>query len=194
MAGAPAIGPDGSVYIGSNDGYVYALNDGISIKWTFKTNNGMGMPAIGPDGWIYVGGLNGYLYCLDPATGQESWKIYLHNPIEATPAIGQDGTIYAGTTAPDSATDDTVYAVSSAGKKKWGFWTTTQLDSSPVIGFDGTIYIGGQGSDFIALTSAGKLKWVSDIPNFITNNSTAAIGEDGTIYFGADDGYVYAIH
>jgi len=155
MDGAPAIDPNLCwVYIGSNDGTVYALDDGVSAIWTFKTNNGMGMPAIGPD-----------------------------------------GTIYAGTTAPNSSTNDTVYAVSPTGKKKWGFRATDQLDSSAVIGYDGTIYIGGQGSDFIALTQAGNMKWIiGGISNFITINSTPAIGEDGTIYFGADDGYVYAIH
>ncbi len=196
MAGAPAIDPNGTVYIGSNDKTVYALGDGFSIMWTFKTKNGMGMPAIGPDGYtLYVGGLDGYLYSLDGYTGKENWKLYLHNPIEATPAIGTDGTIYVGTTAPNSSTNDTVYAVSPSGKKLWGFRANDQLDSSAVVGYDGTIYIGGEGSDFIALTSAGKMKWIiGGISNFLTINSTPAIGEDGTIYFGADDGYVYAIH
>jgi outer membrane protein assembly factor BamB len=197
MAGAPAIDQDLCwVYIGSNDGYVYALDNDISTIWKFKTDNGMGMPAIGPDGNLYVGGLDGYLYSLNPYSGYMNWKIYLHNPIEATPAIGADGTIYVGTSAPYHANNDAVFAISPAGEEKWGFkGAGAPLDSSAAIGSDGTIYIGGQSSNFAAITPAGGIKWLFEgVSNLITTNTTPAIGEDGTIYFGADDDYVYAVH
>ena len=63
---SPAIGSDGTVYVGSNDYKVYAL-DGQSgaKKWEFKTGSPVSSsPAIGSDGTVYVGSENKKLYAI----------------------------------------------------------------------------------------------------------------------------------
>ena len=59
---SPAIGSDGTVYVGSSDNKLYAINGKSGVKlWEFKTEGletGGGVyssPAIGPDGTVYVG-------------------------------------------------------------------------------------------------------------------------------------------
>src|SRR5208337_243194 len=56
---SPAIGSDGTVYIGSNDGKLYAVsNNGTSAstKWTYATGGPItSSPAIGSDGTVYIG-------------------------------------------------------------------------------------------------------------------------------------------
>ena len=54
---SPAIGSDGTVYVGSYDKKVYALNGATgAMKWEFLTGEGVGSsPAIGFDGTVYVG-------------------------------------------------------------------------------------------------------------------------------------------
>ncbi|MDP6034675.1 MAG: PQQ-binding-like beta-propeller repeat protein, partial [Verrucomicrobiota bacterium] len=54
---SPAIGSDGTVYVGSMDEKLYAINGKSGVKlWEFKTGREVNSsPAIGPDGTVYVG-------------------------------------------------------------------------------------------------------------------------------------------
>ena len=70
---SPAIGPDGTIYVGSNDKKLYAINPNGTRKWAFSTGGVVkSSPAIGPDGTIYVGSYN----ILDPY----NTKLYAINP------------------------------------------------------------------------------------------------------------------
>jgi len=52
---SPAIGSDGTIYVGSGD-KLYAINPDGTLKWTSTTGDGVeSRPAIGGDGTIYVG-------------------------------------------------------------------------------------------------------------------------------------------
>lgn len=64
---SPAIGADGTVYVGSTDDYLYAIDpmDGTK-KWSFATGAAIySSPAIGADGTIYVGSDDYLLYAID---------------------------------------------------------------------------------------------------------------------------------
>ncbi|MGB3478299.1 MAG: Ig-like domain-containing protein, partial [bacterium] len=53
---SPAIGTDGTIYIGSDDNALYAINPDGTTKWRYSTGNYVfSSPAIGADGTIYVG-------------------------------------------------------------------------------------------------------------------------------------------
>jgi hypothetical protein len=54
---SPAIGTDGTVYVGSNDNKLYAINGKSGVKlWEFETGSYVfSSPAIGSDGTVYVG-------------------------------------------------------------------------------------------------------------------------------------------
>ena len=61
---SPAIGSDGTVYVGSNDNKLYAINGKSGVKlWEFKTGDYVySSPAIGSDGTVYVGSNDKKLY------------------------------------------------------------------------------------------------------------------------------------
>ncbi|MBN2355904.1 PQQ-like beta-propeller repeat protein, partial [candidate division KSB1 bacterium] len=60
---SPAIGPDGTIYFGSYDTKLYALNPNGSQKWSFQTDAEIfTSPAIGMDGTIYFGSDDACLY------------------------------------------------------------------------------------------------------------------------------------
>ena len=63
--------------------------------------------------------------------------------------------------------------------------------SSPAIAPDGTIYQATFSGKLLAVTPAGKLKWMFQTGSEI--RSSPAIGNDGTIYFGSRDGKCYAV-
>ena len=65
----PAIGSDGTVYVGSFDGKVYAINGKSGDKlWEFETGDSLygvsSSPAIGSDGTVYVGSHDNKLYAI----------------------------------------------------------------------------------------------------------------------------------
>jgi len=74
ICSTPAVAPDGTIYVGSNDGYLYSLKNDGSIKWTFLTGGWIiTAPAIGSNGIIYVGSLDGKVYAVNP-DGTKKWE------------------------------------------------------------------------------------------------------------------------
>ena len=67
---SPAIDSDGTVYFGTDDGILYAVNPDGTLKWTFPASGSIGAirssPTIGPNGIIYVGSDDGNVYAIDP--------------------------------------------------------------------------------------------------------------------------------
>jgi hypothetical protein len=63
---SPAIGADGTVYVGSYDTKVYALDGATGQKrWEFTTGDWVySSPAIGADGTVYVGSDDNKVYAL----------------------------------------------------------------------------------------------------------------------------------
>ena len=52
---SPVLGPDGSLYVGSLDNNIYAINATGRLKWKFTTNGQVrSPPVLGPDGSLYV--------------------------------------------------------------------------------------------------------------------------------------------
>jgi len=195
---SPAIGPDGTVYIGgfvqSGAGYAfYAVSpsDG-SLKWSFNaTSEGsMTTPAVSADGTVYVGTGNpdGYAYALNPLDGSIKWKRKLSRDTVSSPAIGPDGTVYFGSEGSG------VYALNPAdGTVIRRFSTGDYIESSPAVGDDGTLYIGcDDGKVYAFNTSDGTQKWTYQTGREVV--SSAAIGADGTIFVGSTDGSIYALN
>ena len=182
---SPAIDSDGTIYVGSSDHKLYAINPNGTEKWSFNTAHDIySSPAIGSDGTIYVGSRIGNLYAINPdGTGKRSFVV---GETFSSPAICSDGTIYIGSV-------NKLNAINSDGTEKWNFTTGGCVHSSPAIGSDGTIY-GGSYTDnkLYAINSDGTAKW-----NFTTGGrvtSSPAIGSDGTIYAGSVDNKLYAIN
>ena len=183
---SPAVAPDGTVYIGADDGKLYALNPANgAINWEFNTRTFvMSSPAIGADGTVYFGAGDSRLYAVG-SNGEARWSFLTGDWIDSSPAIGVDGTIYFG------SRDKNVYAVGPDGVEKWRFRTDGRVDSSPAIGVDGTVYIGSADQRMYALTPGGAKKW-----DYLTSgeiNTSPVLGADGTVYFSAEDLSFYAL-
>jgi outer membrane protein assembly factor BamB len=183
---SPAIGDDGTIYIGSDDHYVYALNPDGTLKWRYATGDRVfSSPAIGADGTIYVGSMDDYIYALNP-DGTLNWRYATGGNVWSSPAIGADGTIYVG------SYDNYVYALNPDGTLNWRYATGNYIESSPANGADGTIYIGSDDHYVYALNPNGTLKW--RYATGVEVWSSPAIGADGTIYVGSADDYIYALN
>jgi len=182
---SPAIGSDGTIYIGSDDHNLYAINPDGTLKWKFETGDIVrSSPAIGSDGTIYIGSNDNYFYAISP-NGTLKWKFGVAGKIISSPAIGSDGTICFGG-------GDYIYVINPNGKLKGAGSTLGSVDSSPAIGSDGTIYIGS--TDFYLYVINPDFKSKRKIGKFrIKDYASPAIGSDGTIYLGGNNS-LYAIN
>ncbi|MDK2886082.1 MAG: hypothetical protein PWP54_640 [Thermosipho sp. (in: thermotogales)] len=194
LVSGPAIAPDGTIYIGSEDSNLYAINPDGSLKWKYNLGTYIrSSPSISSDGTIYVVTWKG-LYAINP-DGTLKWEkdYYFYICESVSPALGDDGTIYGGCSQNFKAINP------DDGNTKWVFNDKINNNdvgfrtSSPAIGPDGTIYVGSNNTNYLyAINPDGTLKWKFEA-NYIINSSPA-IGEDGTIYVGSDDDNLYAIN
>ena len=155
---APVIGPDGTIYFGSQDHLLYASDPTGKVKWTFDTGYLFtSSPAIGPDGTIYLHGNFGNdicCYAIDRLTGLLKWKYVLVPGVSQqygtdSISVGADGTVYCS----GQYTTTSLYALDGqTGNVKWTYNSKNNSSSEPVIGPDGTLYMCDI-SDYYALKS-----------------------------------------
>jgi len=195
---SPSVGPDGTVYAGSDDNSLYAFGPSGAVKWShagggvFDTSSA----AIGPDGTIYAGNTDGSLYAFNTA-GSLDWTYAVPGAagtgtsgtsITSSPALAADGTIYF------HASDGNLYALTQAGVLKWTAAVPGESYAAPTIASDGTIYIGTDGGSFYAINPDGSQKWLFTAP--VPGEpiyTAAAIDASGNLYFGTLNGNVYSL-
>ncbi|MFI9176100.1 protein kinase domain-containing protein [Streptomyces lincolnensis] len=99
---------DGTVYIGSDDCTVYALDAATGTpRWTHTTGSAVSSSPAVVDGTVYVGGYDKKVYALDAATGTPRWTHTTGSAVFSSPAV-VDGTVYVG------GYDKKVYALDAA--------------------------------------------------------------------------------
>ncbi|MFQ5970487.1 MAG: PQQ-binding-like beta-propeller repeat protein, partial [Nitrososphaerales archaeon] len=186
ITSSPVVGADGTIYVGSYDSHLYAINPDGSMKWRFAANEIIdSTPAISSDGTIYFGSWDKNLYSIDP-NGNGKWRMQTSGRIVSSATIGSDGTIYVGS-------DDTfLYAINHNGSLKWSFKTEQRIVSTPAIAPDGTVYVGSFDNNLYAINPNGTENWRFVTKGFVF--SSPSIASDGTIYFGSYDGNVYSIN
>lgn len=186
---SPAIGPMGTIYVGSDNGKLYALNPNGTLFWFYPLALGLisSSPAFGNDGTIYIGSFDGNLYAIN-SNGTLKWTFPTDDLISSSPAIGTNGTIYIG------SADGKLYAVAPDGNPAWSdpFATGGAVSSSPAFGANGIIHFGSADGRLYAVhRESGALYWQFQTGGAV--DSSPAIGNDGTVYVGSDDGNLYAI-
>jgi outer membrane protein assembly factor BamB len=127
------------------------------------------------------------------------WTFFVDKPVYyASPAIGEDGTIYFATGMLIHTSYGSLYAVSPEGTLKWKFdldnnsddgniWTNDNNGASPAIAENGTVYLIDHRNVVYALNPDGTLKWKNNTYEsdamWHVGQKTPAIGADGTLYF-----------
>jgi hypothetical protein len=134
FAGKPVVGEDGTVYIGSKSGKVYALDPSGEILWEVTPPaKPVSAPALDLDGNLYVTDEDGGLSALTPG-GEILWRFQTEEGSSLSgPVISPDGVLFyvVGTYSKGY-----IQAVTASGK---GLWLTElqagllihTLDTSP---------------------------------------------------------------
>jgi outer membrane protein assembly factor BamB len=182
VASSPAV-VDGVVYVGSNDGYLYALDAATGDRrWRFKTAGPVYPSPAVVDGVVYIGGGSSY-YALDAATGEEHWR-FQHTAVShvyCSPAVA-DGIVYVGG-------GSRVYALDAdTGEELWRFQPAWNSVFSPAVA-EGVVYIASEDGYIDALDAAtGNQLWRFEAGDQVESSPAVA---DGVVYIGSYDSYVY---
>jgi outer membrane protein assembly factor BamB len=158
VTSSPALGSDGTVYVGSFDHRLYALDPNTGqVRWTFTTDAhiysspALATGSLGETTAIYIASADGSVYAVDPS-GRLLWRYDTADPIRSSPVLGRKPhgrgqILYVG------SSNGKLYALdASTGRRRWSFDTTphdpalrdrNDLNGSPALGRRG-IYIGGE--------------------------------------------------
>jgi outer membrane protein assembly factor BamB len=181
----PAVGRDGTVYVGFStdstspdaEGTLYALEaptSGIDPTVVWSADLGPGRetssPTLGPDGTIYAMGGEGRLSAIS-RDGQIKWTVQTGPTLKASPALGLDGTVYV------ASMSGKLYAVAPPmgdGKKGTIRWTFRFAEFP------------GKGAPVVSHSPPAGADGIG-------TGASPTIASDGTIYIGANNSNFYAI-
>lgn len=217
-APTPTVAKDGTTYIMTASGILYALDPQGNLKWTYSgaEQDGVGgssTVSIGLDGNIYVTSDDGpvtagVLYCIDPQLGLPKWKLALNNGA-GLPAIIDSPLVctYPGTYG----------VIGIYGADEFGYLHSITYygqeyinplhigpqypgdfpNSSPAAGTDSS----GATDNFLRIgTGDGKLLILNGGSLYATIpldgtpvSASPVVGPDGTTYVGTTGGNMFAV-
>jgi outer membrane protein assembly factor BamB len=187
------------IYIGSNDGAVYAVNlaDGTqSTTFNFSTSSPITSTALlavrdGGDA-IFVGAGNGILYGLTSIGGPQAtyWNPAIGGFLSAAPSIAADGTVFA------AALNGVLVGVCPNGINRF-VYSTSGIQSSPAQDAAGTVYFG---NDDHQLRAIGFSSHFNAALTYWTVSASAAIAtapavdlQTNSVYISDVGGHLYKV-
>ena len=126
---SPAVTEDGVLVVTARDETLYGFAPSGAAIWATRMPGMMlASPVIDPYGHIYVGVTQaqrgqeprGFLVSVDGNSHKIRWQYQAAGPVESTPVVGDDETVYFGD---DSGT---IHAVDTRGNAKW----TTKVEAA----------------------------------------------------------------
>ncbi len=176
---APVVA-DGVVYVGSDDGNLYALaaENGEQLL-SFATGDVIrSLPSV-VDGTVYFGSNDNHLYALDAATGVELWRYDTGDWVQYRPIVG-NGRIYFPARG---EYDRTVHAVdATTGEIVWVAEPPYPIDErfAPTFHGDRLYTQGAKYGAFYGLDAAsGEIAWQAEVGGYVESAPTVL---DGVVY------------
>lgn len=187
-ASSPAVGKDGTVYVGADKVYALKPGDGKQ-KWQFLTGYDAASPVTaGSDGTVYAQAQDdtgrSQICALDTRTGHQNWMFPLSERM-AFPPLASEDRVYVGA--------DQIYALrQSNGHLVWQYGQGSVRWSTPTV-YNGILCAGSGSGNLVALDAdTGNVLWT-----FATNDpllSFPRFGPNGVLYAACEgDRKVYAL-
>ena len=200
----------GVVYVGSNDGHLYALDLATGARrWHADLRSPVASsPAVG-GGLVFAAARDGSVSALDAATGRPRWRVAT-GPLLRFPWGHESGDYWVSSPTYDDgallfgAGDGGVYRVDAAtGRVRWRARTGGRVRGSPAVS-GGRVYVGSfDGRVYCLDLATGAVRWRYDTEGASLESgkfgydrrsvqSSPAVA-DGAVYVGARDGFLYAL-
>ncbi len=177
---------DQTVYIGSLDGNLYALDlDSGEKRWEFPAELGFTASAAARKGRVYVGDTNGTFYCLDAQSGRKLWHFQSDAEINSGANFHADRVLFG-------SQDMFLYCLEAeTGRLVWKHESADQIRCFPAIAGDYTFVAGCDGQLHIIRLADGQEVGHVDL-QAPTGSAPACSGEmvfvgtEGNMFFGID--------
>jgi outer membrane protein assembly factor BamB len=140
ITSSPVVADD-TVFVGSNDNSVYAIDLAGNKKWAFATEDLVEAPPLVLDGRVHVGSSDGLFYTLDAGTGDLLWKAETHDKIlgSANYVRGKDGV----TRVLVGSYDTRLYGFDAkTGQRLWDYETANYVNGTPAVFSDAAVFGG----------------------------------------------------
>jgi eukaryotic-like serine/threonine-protein kinase len=143
---SPVVGPDNTIYFGSSDHHLFALDGKTGkLKWKFKTEGPIHTSPALQDGLVIIGSWDRNIYAIDAKTGVEKWRYTTRTDdsgwgglqgLQASPIV-YDGKVYCG------SRDAHFYALDlKSGKRIWEYKTGGTWIVGSAVAANGKIFVG----------------------------------------------------
>ncbi|MCS7213950.1 MAG: PQQ-binding-like beta-propeller repeat protein [Candidatus Calescibacterium sp.] len=189
------VDPQGNVYFGSSNGYLYSLNQSGVIRW--KTLIGelvkkpvFSSPAMSCQGKVYVVARE-KLYEINYSTGAIERQFTIGTAgasLISSPTVTTD-TVFVGGS-------DGLYAIwttASALALRWKYTTPAPVTSAPAISGNGKVAFGSaSGVFYVVQLATGTLDWSGTVATGAILSSPVITS--GSIWFGSEDSGIYRVN
>ncbi len=181
--GNVVLGPNGWLYAGNDDFYLYAIEPYQGVRWATPTGLHIwGAPAFADDR-VFVPSFDRCLYALDLETGRVRWRRNLGNFMASSPAVAE-GLVILG------SFDHHVIAVDAEhGEVVWRTATGGPVYASVAIDDDQVVVGSADGVVYALDLRSGAVRWTRWLGDAI--RGSVAVGEH--LYVPGGDGWLTAL-
>lgn len=144
---------DETVYCGSEDGCMYAVQVGAAhANWKFVTGGKiLSTPAL-HDEALYFGSYDHFFYAVDARTGEEKWRFGTARPITASPVVWEGLLLFGGW-------DGYFYALDArTGSERWRVSAGGRISGTAAISEGQIFFKNRQGTIFSVAAPDGTIK------------------------------------
>lgn len=151
MQSTPILSPDGTIYIVSDPGTLYAINPTGLLQWNFDASGVVNAPPTrAPDGTLYLGDSGSLLTALNP-DGTVQWVARLISPARGSPIHISNRVVVATTVGQISAFD-------TQGREIWTH--DLEAESTPLaLTSDGALLVMDATGTATRLNRDGQVDW-----------------------------------
>jgi outer membrane protein assembly factor BamB len=185
---SPAV-VDGSLYSGSANGDLYALDASTGSQlWSFAATAAINSSPAVSNGVVYVASSDGKLWAVNTSDGSAFWgsPVTLSGTSNSSPTIS-GGIVYIGTTTNVYAIDATTGSVDWTAAPGAGSFSGT----SPALANGSVVYTSSTGHvlEYASGAGGGALQWNANPGGSLTTPAIVS----GSIYVGSGNGNFYAL-
>jgi outer membrane protein assembly factor BamB len=141
-----------SVYVGSRDGAIYALDEATGQRRWRVSHRGswvIGSPAVS-GGMVFVGSSDGhFVQALNPESGREIWNLPTAANVLASPVVVGNSLVIA-TARTDAAAGDLLAVNPATGAVRWRLPLDEATNSTPAAAH-GELYLGTEAGTVLAI-------------------------------------------
>ncbi|MBA2396350.1 MAG: PQQ-binding-like beta-propeller repeat protein [Ktedonobacteraceae bacterium] len=195
------VAANGIVYVGSDNGTLYALNaNNGAVRWQQRLNSPVAVSTVS-NGTVYVS-TDQVIFAFDAASGARRWQHTLAGAVSYAMLTFNEGILFASTTLYPGNNAHAIYALKMAdGSQLWQYnaMSNTAAPGGVVNGVFYSIETVGDSmygdQHVVAIrTSDGHVLWHMYVVNADGQVHGTPVESNGILYLGTNSGALYALH